>query len=205
MFTEHAWLTNVSQALDRALRVNGIGTDLPNLFGLIGFAKNDPRDVTGRVIHMASGSMMGTAKQFTAATQQLALEGFHEDMYNPVMIALDRYPLRPGMACQIIGVTDEGRMAMPPDGVSKPYPRDYILHRLRERGCLLNAIVNQQFKSFEAEGIHDALGVTGNCVQDSFGVCGKRIHDLPSVSDRCDSAVEVGISAGPFTSLEECF
>ena len=39
MAAEHAWLANVSIALDTSLVANGIGVDLPNQFGLIGFAK----------------------------------------------------------------------------------------------------------------------------------------------------------------------
>ncbi|XP_065195949.1 uncharacterized protein LOC135827368 [Sycon ciliatum] len=162
MEAEHAWLANVSIALDNSLIGNGIGGDVPNQFGLIGFAKDDPKDVLGRPIPMPDGGWMGTAAEFNQVRRQLALNGRSEDMYSAIELALDFYPLRPGMACQIVGVTDEGRTPLVQADGSAPLTWQFIHDRLKARGCFLNVIVNEQMKSFEDTGIVDALGVTGD-------------------------------------------
>lgn len=164
MISEHAWLKDISYGLDRALRSEGIGADIPNLFGLVGFAKNDPVDIVGRPILMKScqGALMGTAQEFNEARTQLALNGRREDGFLAMNLALDRYPFRPGQACQVILVTDEGRTPLPPLGGGNPLTFQYILEKMRDRGCVLNAVVNQQMYSLEGDTLIEALGVSYN-------------------------------------------
>ena len=158
MITEHAWLTQLSENLDKSLVEQGIGGDVPNLFGLVGFAKNSPEDVTGRSIRMENGRLFGSAKELSDSTKKLAINGRQEDLYLGILKALDDYPFRPGMACQIVGVTDEGRTPlMPPANstLTSPATKEYVLKRLKEKKCVLNVVVNQQMLA----GEEAALGV----------------------------------------------
>eukprot|EP00117_Sycon_ciliatum_P018230 scpid12394/ scgid16927/ Hemicentin-1; Fibulin-6 len=159
MIREHSWLQDISIGLDLALKANGIGVDIPNQFGLVGFAKDDPEAVRGRVFPMSEcdGSLMGTAEEFNSARENLALDGREEDLYHAMELALDRYPLRPGQACQIIGITDEGRT--PQD----PYiSYDRILQKMRAKGCMLNVVVNQKMQSTQPSLGTEALGVSSS-------------------------------------------
>ena len=167
MIREHAWLSDISMGLDEALKRSDIGVGLlPNQFGLIGFAKDDPSHVTGRSIPMPiHGELMGTAREFDEARKTLALNGRLEDMYLAMDLALDTYPLRPGLACQLIGVTDEGRTPLNPptrSPFSSPLTYDYILQKMRQKGCILNVVVNEQMKSMQPGGEEPALGVSSN-------------------------------------------
>lgn len=159
MIAEHAWLEGLSFGLDEALKENGIGLDIPNQFGLVGFAKDDRNDIRGRVFPMSScdGSLMGTPSEFNEARKNLALNGRQEDLYHAMNLALDTYPLRPGQACQIIGITDEGRTPLQP---FISYQR--ILAKMRERGCMLNVIVNQKMQSSHTDPSSPALGVSAS-------------------------------------------
>ncbi|XP_065187118.1 uncharacterized protein LOC135817800 isoform X1 [Sycon ciliatum] len=165
MITEHQWLHEVSTALDTSLQGHKIGVKVPNQFGLVGFARDDPMDVTGRIIHMDTGCKFGQASHFKQATSNLAINGRLEDMYLGIILALDQYDFRPGMACQIIGVTDEGRNPLNPsanhrDSGNVPYEFEYMLRRLTEKGCVLNVVVNQQMDVGGKRG----LGVGSNGV-----------------------------------------
>ena len=157
MIREHAWLQDISLGLDAALRENGIGLDIPNQFGLVGFAKDDPEHIRGRVFPMSScdGSLMGSAEEFNVVRENLALDGREEDLYHAMSLALDTYPLRPGQACQIIGITDEGRTPQ------LPYiSYNAILAKMREKGCMLNVVVNQKMVSYHSDPPVPALGVS---------------------------------------------
>ena len=152
MVTEHQWLSNVSTALDNALKEQNIGREVPNQFGLVGFARDDPMDMKGRVIYMKNSRKFGQADSFKAATKKLALNGRLEDLYLGIALALDHYELRPGMACQIIAVTDEGRTKLTPSSRHKhrmrvPYEYEYIYDRLVNKSCVLNVVVNQQMSA----------------------------------------------------------
>lgn len=158
MVTEHSWLTPLSDQLDAALVAQGIGIAMPNYFGLVGFAKNDPASITGRVIRMASGRLFGSPLELSDATVELALNGRDEDLYYGILKALDLYPFRPGMACQIIGVTDEGRTPLPPPSNSSLTASptfNSVLAMLQEKKCALNVVVNQEMMV----GGQSALGV----------------------------------------------
>ena len=164
MVNEHAWLQNISHGLNNALKGQGIGVDIPNLFGLVGFAKDDPAHVKGRTILMksCSGGLMGTAAEFNDARVQLALNGRKEDGYLAMNLALTQYPFRPGQACQIILVTDEGRTSIEPRKDQSPYTFQEIRQKLQDRGCVLNVIVNQQMLSYDSSEPINALGVSYN-------------------------------------------
>lgn len=158
MVTEHRWLEQVSSALDTSLQNNRIGVDMPNQFGLVGFARDNKMDVTGRIIHMDNGCKFGEASHFQRATSKLALNGRLEDLYLGIILALDHYEFRPGTACQIIGVTDEGRYPLVPsanhhDSSDVPYEYKYLLRRLNESRCVLNVVVNQQMESAGKPGL----------------------------------------------------
>ena len=96
---------------------------------------------------------MGTASEFDEARRSLALNGRLEDLYLAIDLALERYPLRTGLACQLIGVTDEGRTPLNPPStngsVLQPWTYDYILQKMRQKGCILNVVVNEQMKSMQ--------------------------------------------------------
>ena len=158
MVTEHAWLTPLSDQLDKALSDQGIGVAMPNYFGLVGFAKNDPNSITGRVIRMASKRLFGSPLELSDATVELALDGRDEDLYYGILLALEAYPFRPGMACQVIGVTDEGRTILPPhpnSSLTASPTFNSVLAMLQEKKCALNVVVNQDMTA----GDLVALGV----------------------------------------------
>lgn len=152
MIQEHAWLEDVSAGLDRTLRREGIGTDIPNQFCLVGFAH--PPFVTGRVIRMASGDIMGDAREFDEARKGLEIDGRIEDMYAAMNLGFEQCQLRPGMACQVIGVTDEGRSSLVTDNF------ETMLEKLNDRSCILNVGVNQKMLSDGPDGPITALGVS---------------------------------------------
>ena len=164
MVIEHAWLANISNGLDDTLKKSGIGSGLlPNQFGLIGFAKDHPDHVTGRSIAMPiHGELMGTANEFNESRELLALNGRLEDMYLAINLALDTYPLRPGLACQLIGVTDEGRTRLNPPSGGSPYTYNYILNKMRAKGCILNVVVNEKMMSMDTNPPTPGLGVSSN-------------------------------------------
>eukprot|EP00117_Sycon_ciliatum_P002421 scpid7190/ scgid3720/ Fibrillin-1 len=150
MVTEHQWLSRLSDQLDKALAVQGIGIAMPNYFGLVGFAKDSPAHKTGRIIRMENGRLFGSALDLSDATVELALDGRDEDMYYGIVTALEQYPFRPGLACQIVGVTDEGRTVLPPpvnSSLTASPTFNTILAMLQEKNCALNVVVNQQMSA----------------------------------------------------------
>ena len=152
MIQEHAWLERVSSGLDESLKKEGIGLNIPNQFCLIGFAHPPFED--GRVLPMPSGAVMGNAMEFDEARKALATDGRIEDMYAAMNLGFEKCELRPGMACQVIGVTDEGRSARINDNFQ------IMLEKLQSRGCILNVGVNEKMLSQGVGGSVTALGVS---------------------------------------------
>lgn len=155
MIQEHAWLANISLGLDRTLQGEGIGSGvLRNLFCLVGFAH--PPEIQGRVIRMESGEVMGNANAFDKARSQIAQDGRIEDMYAAMDVAFSNCELRPGMACQVIGITDEGRTPL----INSGY--DDMKKMMEDRNCILNVGVNEKFVSTHTQPEETALGVSSN-------------------------------------------
>eukprot|EP00117_Sycon_ciliatum_P024540 scpid11042/ scgid20575/ Fibropellin-1; Epidermal growth factor-related protein 1; Fibropellin-I; SpEGF I; UEGF-1 len=154
MVEEHAWLERISAGLDQALQAEGIGTSIPNQFCLIGFAH--PPSETGRSLPMPNGEVMGNAMQFDEARKALAIDGRREDMYAAMNLGFEQCQLRPGMACQVIGVTDEGRNTLVNDNFQS------MLAKLQSRQCVLNVGVNEQMQAETESGSITALGVSSN-------------------------------------------
>ena len=155
MIQEHAWLADISLGLDNTLKSEGIGSGvLKNLFCLVGFAH--PPEINGRVIRMKSGEVMGDAAEFNDARSEIAQDGRIEDMYAAMELGFRECELRPGMACQVIGITDEGRTPL----IDSTY--DTMKTALEQRGCILNVGVNEKMQTTKDGNVIGALGVSSN-------------------------------------------
>ena len=135
MTEEQDWVEELAGPLEAHLNSNGIGNDaVPNRYGVMGY------DWHTRAINVGS-SWMGSYLQFPAAARQLDLRGGgSEDGWVAVQFAATQYPLRDGVAHNIILVTDEGR-----SNNNSAVTYDTVLANLRAKNALLNAVVNARF------------------------------------------------------------
>lgn len=147
MVGEHRWLQETIYLLDDALRDEGIGTDEPNRYGLVGFA-TIPR-VNGAVHPLGVGQeKMGTPTEFAHRIPFLATAGQIEDGYRAVDTALNGFQFRTGnVARQIILVTDEDR-----DQATGVTTND-IKRLLEQADFRFNVIVNHAFQGSSGESV----------------------------------------------------
>ena len=139
MIGEHQWLQRLVFELENSLQVAGVGINAttPNMYALVGFARDDDTARGGMVIQD-----LGTTQQFVSALEQLTLTGIFEDGYSGIDIALRNVPTRPGTAKQMILVTDEHRGIL-----NFRLSKADIIERLRMQGFKLNVVVNQYFEA----------------------------------------------------------
>jgi RHS repeat-associated protein len=135
MTEEQDWVEELVGPLEAHLDSNGIGTgSVPNRYGVMGY------DWHTRAIDVGSG-WLGSHLDFPAAARQLDLRGGgSEDGWVAVQFAMTQYPLRDGVAHNIILVTDEGR-----SNNDNTLTYDSVLASLRAKSALLNAVVNARF------------------------------------------------------------
>ncbi|MBX3714257.1 MAG: tandem-95 repeat protein, partial [Lysobacter sp.] len=135
MANSQDWVEDLVGPLEAHLNTNGIGTGtLPNRYGVMGY------DWHTRAINVGSG-WMGSHLDFPAAARQLDLRGGgSEDGWVAVQFAMTQYPLRDGVARNVILVTDEGR-----SNNDNTVTYDTVLASLRAKNALLNAVVNARF------------------------------------------------------------
>ncbi len=152
MAGEHAWLQGMVADLDTALKNAGIGVSMPNQYGLVGFGGLSSH-LPGHK-HTVGGSDWGAVTDIQAAFNTLLTNGGTEDGYDGIEVALTEYTFRSNTAKNIILVTDEDR-----DVVDSNLDYNSILNLLRNKGALLNVVVNQ---TFTASGGASALGVNSN-------------------------------------------
>ena len=137
MIGEHQWLERLVFELENSLQLAGVGvnTTTPNMYALVGFARDDDTARGGVVIQD-----LGTTQQFVSALKQLTLTGIFEDGYSGMDVALHNIPTRPGTAKQMILVTDEHRGIL-----NFRLSKADIIRQLQSQGFKLNVVVNQGF------------------------------------------------------------
>ena len=139
MIGEHRWLGQLVNELENSLQLAGVGTNTskPNLYALVGFARDDDSARGGVVIQD-----LGSTQQFASALKQLTLTGIFEDGYSGMDVALREISTRPGTAKQMILVTDEHRGVL-----NYRLSKADIIKQLQMDGFKLNVVVNQGFES----------------------------------------------------------
>lgn len=153
MAMEHEWIQKEVNLLDIALRERGVGVGMrQNLFGLVGFGRNDPTSIGGITI-----SQLARPDAFVVAARELQLTGVLEDGYSAIDHALSMIETRSGTAKQVILVTDEDRGVLRID-----LSRELIEERLTRNGFMLNVIINQGFLSDPSDDHSFALGLGRN-------------------------------------------
>ena len=138
MIGEHQWLQRLVFELENSLQLVGVGinTTTPNMYALVGFARDDNTARGGVVIQD-----LGTTQQFVSALKQLTLTGIFEDGYSGIDVALN-ISTRLGTAKQMILVTDEHRGVL-----NFRLSKADMIERLRMQGFKLNVVVNQYFEA----------------------------------------------------------
>ena len=153
MAMEHEWIQKEVNLLDIALRERGVGVGMrPNLFGLVGFGRNDPTSIGGITL-----SQLARPDEFVLAAGGLQLTGVLEDGYSAIDHALAMIETRSGTAKQVILVTDEDRGVLRVD-----LSRELIEERLVRTGFMLNVIINQGFLRDPLDDHSFALGLDRN-------------------------------------------
>ena len=128
MSGEQEWVESVIPTLSEELA----DEDIAARFGVVGFGGWDPAPRVVRTLGEADTVATGLADDLTT-------DGFWEDGWTAMDVALDRYRLD-AAATNFVLVTDEDRDALP--GSSLTYAG--ILERLLERNVTLNAVVDLQ-------------------------------------------------------------
>ena len=174
------WLTLMVPQLESGLVAGGLTN---NRYGLVGFGAADPFPRQVMVgPDDADHGFFGSPAEIVTAVSTLVVSGGTEDGYAGINFAIDRYPVRPGAAVNIVLVTDENRDRIATDfrGPQDPtptsgYPEDggtpeeraedqaAILDELRRVNALLNVVVTAKFihQDGSPSGIA-ALGVDHN-------------------------------------------
>ena len=188
---EQAWIREEVQILDRMLKEKGVGAGTRrNQFALVGFSRNNPRDIFGITL-----TNLTSSSNFVEAARNLVVTGTAEDGYAAIDYALSNIATRPDTAKQIILVTDADRRNLRFD-----LDRDVIERRLRERQFTLNVVVNQGYSISEEDGVF-ALGITrtSGYVLDPFM---KRLYSTVSAADvTWSSVVSFGTTAQDYVML----
>lgn len=153
MSEEHAWIPGMTQLLDQALMVAGIGVSQKNYFGVVAFGDDcDSNNSLGRVLLDNFQQTFVSSENITAFIKNLKVGGRQEDGYGAMEIALNEYYFR-DVARQFILITDEDR-----DVLAVNLTRGNIRDMLDSSGVLLNAAVSEEFLG---SSLH-ALGVDSN-------------------------------------------
>lgn len=153
MAMEHDWIQKEVYLLDIALRERGIGIGRrKNLFGLVGFGRNDPNFIGGITL-----SQLASPEEFVLAARELQLTGLFEDGYSAIFHALSTIQPRSGTARQIILVTDEDRRVL-----NVELSRELIREHLASSRYVLNVIINQGFLTDPLDDHSFALGLGSN-------------------------------------------
>jgi len=151
MAMEHQWIGEEVRILDQLLKERGLGAgERSNLFALVGFGRNDINSILGITL-----TQLTSVDNFTAASEQLVLNGLIEDGYAGIDYAVEHIQTRSDTAKQIILLTDEHRTQLRTD-----LSRDLIESKLREAGYILNVAVNLRFQTTTLDNTSFALGVS---------------------------------------------
>jgi hypothetical protein len=156
MSGEHAWIGSMVASLEADLAAAGV---TGNRYALTGYgASGSGGHSVGGHAHSVGGGDFGTAAQLAAASAGLVISGGTEDGWQAINYALNHYAFRPGAAVNVILITDEDRDNTSADTYAS------TLAALTSRGALLNAVVNNAFRT---SGNQVALGVDsdGNAYQ----------------------------------------
>jgi hypothetical protein len=158
---EHAWISSMVTQLESMLVGSSVGAGVDaNRYALIGFG--DATDITGHIHTVGSGTW-GDASELSTATGSLLTDGDTEDGWDGISAALG-LTFRPGMARNIILITDEDR-----DVVNGALSFGGLLAALTGSGALLNTVLNY---TYEDAFSNPAFGIDseGNAyIQDGFG------------------------------------
>ena len=133
MSTEHGFLPGFATDVDTAL--TGAGFSDVN-FGLTGYSVGGQ----GRDFSIG-GSLLGSAADFGAATNNLSLSGGTEDGYAAIDFVLNKYTIPSGESTTIILVTDEDR-----DDTDPSLTFGSISQDLNDAGVNLISVVNAALK-----------------------------------------------------------
>ena len=145
MIGEHQWLERLVYELENSLQLSGVGVNSsnPNMYALVGFARDEDTARGGVVIQE-----LGSTQQFVSALKQLTLTGIFEDGYSGIDVALHNIRTRPVTAKQMILVTDEHRGVL-----NFRLTKAGIIEQLQVEGFNLNVVVNQGFKADVGTGV----------------------------------------------------
>ena len=123
-----------------------------NYFSLIGFGRDDPRELTGIVL-----SELAPQPTFLKALDKLQTSGVAEDGYAALDFAIKTTVTREGTVKQLILVTDEDRRVIRND-----LDRGSIEKIVVESGYVLNVVVSQGFLANVSNDNSHALGLDSN-------------------------------------------
>ena len=138
MTTEHAWLLDVADELDKALQERRVGVLTPNRFALVTFGGKRGASLTGKVWNVGGGQF-GSPSEMRAAFINLSIAGRFEDGYSAMDVALRKLDFHKDVARQFILITDENRDSMRNITYAK------MLRRLLNKNVILNVVVNHAF------------------------------------------------------------
>ena len=108
MKQEQTWLPLVATTLNNALKDIGIGTTLPNLFGVTGFGSFHHEDIAGHLLAHNDMALVN-ASYVEQLSLQLTQAGKYEDGYAAMDFAAHNYNFRERAAKHLIIITDEER------------------------------------------------------------------------------------------------
>jgi len=195
MIGEHKWLEQLIFELENSLRLAGVGVNTinPNMYALVGFAR-DEDDARGGVVIQD----LGTTQEFVSALTQLTLTGIFEDGYSGIDVALRNVSTRPDTAKQMILVTDEHRSVL-----NFRLSKERIFKQLQMEGFKLNVVVNQGFQSNVGTSYVMGIDSTGmGYMYDSSSprlyssVAGGRINAIKSFKSTNEDYVEPALRLG---------
>ena len=151
METEHKWIVNMTEMLDRTLQRLKIGDSNSNRFGILGFGSSQEDGIRGRVLRHGEKDLVD-ASEIELLTQMLKTSGRQEDGYLALKLAYDEFSFRNGTIKLFILITDEER-----DVLDTGLNRANILNLLEEKDdSILNTVVSEGFEG--AHGI-PAIGI----------------------------------------------
>lgn len=139
MDTERNFIGNYIENMDTVLEENGVST---NQYGLVGYgghyavATNEEGHK-----HTVGGGDLGTAAEFSAATDGLQVDGGTEDGYEAMMFALENYTFRSNAGASLFLITDEDR----DDITNATVDYNSMLAAIQDAGVVMHAMVDQRF------------------------------------------------------------